>query len=51
MKMDLRSQRIEMFLLLKANMAAMTSRANQQLNSFGCVLLASLQDHKTDVNG
>ena len=49
--MDLSSQRIEMFLLLKANMAAMTSRANEQLNSFGCVLLASLQDHKTDVNG
>ena len=51
MKMDFSSQRIEMFLLLKTNMASMTSRANQQLNPFGCVLLASLQDQKTDVNG
>ena len=50
MKMDLGSQRIEMCLFLDTNMAAMTSRANQQLNSFGCVLLASLQDRKTDVN-
>ena len=51
MKMDLSFQRIEMFLFLKTNMAATTSRANPQLNSFGCVLLASLPDRKTDVNG
>ena len=50
MKIDFGSQRIEILLFLKTNMAAMTSRANKQLNSFGCGLLASLQDRKTDVN-